>query len=268
MLQLLLFLLTIGSTLLVGGVWYSLSIVSILLAHEMGHYFMSRRYGVPTTLPYFIPFPLSPFGTFGAIIKMKGVVLDKKALFDIGVAGPLSGFIVAVPFIIIGIKLSTVQAVTASMSYMQLGDPLMFKLLQKLLIGEIPKGFDVVLHPMGYAGWVGLFVTALNLLPAGQLDGGHVIFALFGERSKWVSGACIVLLGIVAVLYNPGWLVLVILLLVFGVRHPEPIDMETELDGKRKVLAVIILLIFILSFTPVPFPEISVANPKPEAIQI
>ncbi len=268
MLHLLLFLATIASTILVGGVWYSLSIISILLAHEMGHYFMSRRYGVAATLPYFIPFPLSPFGTFGAIIKMKGAMMDKKALFDIGVAGPLSGFIVAVPFIVMGIKLSTVQAVTGNVSYMQLGDPLMFKLLQKLLIGEIPKGFDVVLHPVGYAGWVGLFVTALNLLPAGQLDGGHVIFALFGERSKWVSGACIVLLGVVALLYNPGWLVLVILLLIFGVRHPEPVDMDTELDGKRKVLALIMLVIFILSFTPVPFPEITVASPKQESIQI
>jgi membrane-associated protease RseP (regulator of RpoE activity) len=260
MIQILLFLLTIASTIFVGGFSYSFSIMSILLAHEMGHYFMSRRYGVPSTLPYFIPFPLSPFGTFGAIIKMRGIIINKKALFDIGVAGPLCGFIVAVPLIVIGMKLSTVQVVTGGSSFLQLGDPLLFKLLQKVLVGDIPRGFDLVLHPIGYAGWVGLFVTALNLLPVGQLDGGHVIYAVFGERCKWVFGACIVLMAVLAVFYNPGWLTLVILLLIFGMRHPEPFDMETELDGKRRMLAFVMLIIFVLSFTPSPFPALSLGS--------
>lgn len=258
MIKIILFLLTIASTFFVGGFSYSISIITILLAHEMGHYFMTRRYGIPATLPYFIPFPLSPFGTFGAIIKMKGIIINKKALFDIGVAGPLSGFIVAIPFVILGIKLSKVQLVTGKMAYLQLGDPLIFKILQKYLIGDIPQGYDLVLHPFAYAGWVGLFVTALNLLPVGQLDGGHVIYAVFGERSKWVFGASIALLAGLALFYNPGWLALVILLLIFGMRHPEPFDMETELDGKRKVIAFIILLIFIFSFTPSPFPGLNV----------
>jgi membrane-associated protease RseP (regulator of RpoE activity) len=258
MIQVVLFILTIVSTVLVGGLSYSIAIMAILLAHEMGHYVMSRRYGIPATLPYFIPFPLSPFGTFGAIIKMKGAMINKRALFDIGVAGPLSGFIIAIPFIVIGIRLSQVQPVPASMSYLQLGDPLLFKILQGILIGDIPQGHDLVLHPCAYAGWVGLFVTALNLLPVGQLDGGHVAYAVFGERSKWVFGASIVLLGVLAVFYNPGWLTLVIILLIFGMRHPHPVDMETELDTKRKILAFIILVIFILSFTPSPFPGLNI----------
>jgi membrane-associated protease RseP (regulator of RpoE activity) len=266
MIQVILFIATVVSTILVGGFSYSFAIISILLSHEMGHYFMSRRYGVPSTLPYFIPFPLSPFGTFGAIIKMRGVIINKKALFDIGVAGPLSGFIVAIPFIVMGIKFSTIKALTGDMPYIQLGDPLIFKILQKVLVGDVPKGFDLVLHPFGYAGWVGLFVTALNLLPVGQLDGGHVIYSVFGEKSKWIFGAVIVVLAALAIFYNPGWVALVILLLIFGRRHPEPFDMETELDGKRKLVAVLILIIFLLSFTPSPFPALNIG--KPGGIQI
>jgi len=264
--QTILFLLTIASTYFVGGPLYSLSVISILLAHEMGHYFMSRKYGIPVTLPYFLPFPFSPFGTFGAIIRMKGVFINKKVLFDIGVAGPLSGFVVAIPFIIIGINLSTIQSVTGNTSYFQLGDPLIFKIVQRSLIGDIPKGSDLVLHPFGYAGWVGLFVTALNLLPVGQLDGGHIVYAVCGEKSKWIFGATIAALGAFSIFYNPGWLMLVIILLIFGMRHPQTFDAETELDGKRKIIAFIILIIFLLSFTLTPFPSLNIS--KNEGIPI
>jgi membrane-associated protease RseP (regulator of RpoE activity) len=153
--------------------------------------------------------------------------------------------------------MSSIQLVTKEMVFFQLGDPLLFKILQKILIGDIPHGYDLVLHPLAYAGWVGLFVTALNLLPIGQLDGGHIIYAVFGERSKWIFAGSITLLAILTIFYNPGWLLLVILLLIFGMVHPEPFDMETELDGKRKLLALIMLLIFLLSFTPSPFPELN-----------
>jgi membrane-associated protease RseP (regulator of RpoE activity) len=238
---------------------YSASLMTILLSHEMGHYVMSRKYGVPATLPYFIPLPMPPFGTLGAIIRMKGIILNKKALFDIGVAGPLSGFAVSIPFIALGIKFSEIQRMAGSnLPFLQLGDPLLFKILQKMLIGDIPEGYDLVLHPLAYAGWVGLFVTALNLLPIGQLDGGHVIYAVFGDRSKWVFAASITVLAIFSIIYNPGWLLLVVLLLIFGMRHPRPFDTETGLDTRRKLLAILVLIIFLLSFTPAPFPEANI----------
>jgi membrane-associated protease RseP (regulator of RpoE activity) len=146
------------------------------------------------------------------------------------------------------------------MVYLRLGDPLLFKILQKILIGDIPEGYDLALHPLAYAGWVGLFVTALNLLPVGQLDGGHIVYAVFGHKSKWVFAVSIGLLAVLTIFYNPGWLLLVILLLIFGMRHPEPFDMDTELDTGRKLFALIILLVFLLSFTLSPFPGITMMN--------
>lgn len=256
--HIILFLLTIGSTLFFGGPQYSVAIMTILLSHEMGHYFMTRRYGIPSTLPFFIPFPMEPFGTFGAIIRMKGIIINKKALFDIGVAGPICGFVVALPFTIAGILMSSVQ-VPIGLGR-DLGEPLLFVLLQKVLIGDIPEGLELVLHPFAYAGWVGLFVTALNLLPFGQLDGGHVIYSIFGERSRWVFRICIVALAILAVFYSPTWLTLVVLLLLFGMRHPQPYDVETRLNTGRKSVACLVLIIFILSFVPAPFPEMKTSN--------
>jgi len=241
----------------VDGISYSASIMTILLAHEMGHYTMSRRYGVPATLPYFIPFPFSPFGTFGAIIKMKGIIINKKALFDIGVAGPLMSFILSVPCLFFGMRLSHVVPVSENMYDFRLGEPLLLKLIQRLTFGELPPNADVLLHPLGYAGWVGLFVTALNLLPVGQLDGGHVIYAVFGQKSRWAFAGSMLALILLALFYNPGWLALIILLLIFGMRHPQPFDSETPLDRPRKILACFMLLVFILSFTPAPFPGFS-----------
>jgi membrane-associated protease RseP (regulator of RpoE activity) len=241
----------------VEGISYSASIMTILLAHEMGHYTMSRRYGVPATLPYFIPFPFSPFGTFGAIIKMKGIIINKKALFDIGVAGPLMSFILSVPCLVFGMRFSRVVPIDQSLHDFRLGEPLLLKLIQRLTIGELPPNYDVMLHPLGYAGWVGLFVTALNLLPVGQLDGGHVVYAVFGQKSRWAFAGSILALVVLALFYNPGWIALIILLLIFGMRHPQPFDSETPLDRPRKVLACLMLVIFILSFTPAPFPGIS-----------
>jgi membrane-associated protease RseP (regulator of RpoE activity) len=267
-LHIILFLLTIGSTIFVGsqlfgftgGFLYSLAIMTILLAHEMGHYIMTRKYGIPSTLPFFIPFPMEPFGTFGAVIKMKGMIINKQVLFDVGAAGPLCGFIVALPFIIAGMLLSKVQVVIGGLNFDQLGKPLLLIILQNILVGEIPRGLNLAPHPFIYAGWVGLFVTALNLLPVGQLDGGHIVYSVFGNKSKMVSWITIVLLAALAIFYNPGWLTLVILLLIFGRRHPQPFDTETSLDNKRKVIACIVLAIFILSFIPAPFPEMNTAN--------
>ena len=184
--HIMLFVLTIGSTWLAHGVWYAVAIVSILLAHEMGHYLMCRKYKIPATLPYFLPFPfpaLNPFGTMGAVIKMEGRIPTRKALFDVGAAGPIAGLVLTIPALIIGLKLSTVIKVDQTPEFsIYLGESFLFSQLSKLIIGNLEQGYDVVLHPVAFAGWAGLFVTALNLLPIGQLDGGHILYALFGRK--------------------------------------------------------------------------------------
>jgi len=235
---------------------YSLAIMTILLSHEMGHYLTSRRYGVPSTLPYFIPFPYFPFGTFGAVIKMRGVIFDKRSLFDIGASGPLAGFILSFVCACIGIKLSAAVKMTAAASagLIQLGDPLLFKTLEWVIVGNLPSNYELVLHPVAYAAWVGLFVTALNLMPIGQLDGGHIAYAVLGRKSIWVYRVLLPLLVVLAIFYSTGWLVLTILLSVFGIHHPQPVDSVTPLDKRRRVLAVVMLFIFIFSFVPAPFP--------------
>ena len=255
-LNILLFALTVFSTYLIGGGWYSLSLISILLAHEMGHFVMSRRHGVPASLPYFLPVPIPPFGTFGAIIKMKGRMRSRKALFDIGVAGPLMGLFITLPAIVIGLLLSRpVLLAQTQDNFFHLGDSLLFVLVQKVVLGDLPEGYDLVLHPVAYAGWVGLFVTALNLLPVGQLDGGHITYALFGRKSKVIFSVTIMFWVGISFFFYVGWTLMIVLVLLFGFRHPPPLDDVTPLDLKRKILGGVVFSLFILSFTPVPFGQ-------------
>jgi membrane-associated protease RseP (regulator of RpoE activity) len=254
-----LFLLTVLSTFLIGGFIYSLAILSILVAHEMGHYLASRKYGVPSSLPYFIPFPLPPFGTLGAVIRTKGTIPHRKALFDIGSWGPLCGLALAVPAVVVGFLLSEVVDVAQlSEQTMALGNSPLFSLLQRIVLGDLPPGTDVVLHPIGYAGWVGLFITSLNLLPTGQLDGGHIIYALFGRHSKIIFRLTLVGITLISLIYNVGWLLLVIILFFIGYKHPPPLDDITPLDWRRKVVGVFAFVIFFTAFTAVPFPGLSV----------
>lgn len=207
-LPLLLFLLTVLTTLIAGssfsvsfdellkdplllakGIPFAFSLLSILLAHEMGHFITSRRYRVDVTLPYFIPAP-TLFGTLGAVIKMKSPIHKKTMLLDIGAAGPLAGITVAVPLVVLGLSQSQLISVSgAGESYLYFGDSLLFKLLSFLVIGKIPDGYDIMLSPVAFAGWVGFLVTALNLMPMGQLDGGHISYALFGRGHRIVSRA-------------------------------------------------------------------------------
>jgi len=254
--HLVLFILTVASTLVVGGPAYSFVIILILLGHEMGHYLVSRRYGIRATLPFFLPLPLPPFGTLGAVIRMEGTVSSRKALFDTGVAGPFTSLLLSIPAIFIGLKLSKVIPISQiKEGTLRLADPLLFHFIQRLVMGEVKEGYDILIHPIGYAGWVGLFVTALNLLPVGQLDGGHIAYALLGRRSRIIFLIAIAVMAFITVFYNPGWLLLVILFIIFGFRHPSPLDDLTPLDGKRKLLGGIAFLAFILSFTPAPFPQ-------------
>ena len=251
-----LFILTVASTLIVGGPAYSFAIILILLGHEMGHYFISRRYGIRATLPFFLPFPLPPFGTLGAVIRMESTVSSRKALFDTGMAGPLTSFCLSIPAIAIGLKLS--QLIPTSQvkgDVLRLADPLLFSFIQRLVLGAVSDKYEVMLHPIGFAGWVGLFVTALNLLPIGQLDGGHIVYGLFGRRSRTIYLIAIIAMSLITVFYNPGWFLLLILIILFGFRHPPPVDDVTPLDWRRKLLGGLIFLVFFLSFTPAPFPE-------------
>lgn len=250
--NLILFLLTIGSTCLVGGLWYCLAIMSILLTHEMGHYLMCHRYNVRVTLPFFIPLPFPPFGTMGAFIKMKSPIPTRRALFDIGVAGPLAGLVLTLPAIYIGVQQSEIVEISKlAGSAVFLGESLLFKWVSQLAIGPVPEGYDVTLHALAYAGWTGLFVTALNLMPIGQLDGGHVMYALFGSNSKKIFTVSLVGFG-VCTFFFPGWVLLFALLLFFGHKHPPPLDDLTPLDDRRKLIGAIVFIVFVTSFTPVP----------------
>ncbi len=253
-LQIILFVLTIISTYFVmQSLIYSIAIMGILLAHEMGHYVMCRRYRIPATLPYFIPMPFSPFGTWGAVIAMQQTIPDRRALFDVGAAGPIAGLFLAFPAIAIGLHFSTIiDPNTLGGSALSMGEPLVFQLIRYLVLGPLPPGMDVLIHPLAFAGWVGLFVTALNLLPVGQLDGGHIAYALLGQKSRYVFMAALLVFAISAIFY-PGWILMLLLLTFLFFKHPPPFNDVTPIDRKRKILGIVMFVVFIVSFTPVPF---------------
>lgn len=260
MIQLVLFVLTFVSTYMIGefmsphnGLVYAGPLMLILGCHEGAHYLMCRIHDVKATPPNFIPAPFPPFGTFGAVIMMKDNLPSRRAVFDIGIAGPLAGFVVAVPCVVLGLYFSeVVPAEQVSESSLRLGEPLLFKILSHLIYGELP-GKEVMLHPLGYAGWIGLLITALNLLPAGQLDGGHIAYAVFGPRVQWSFWPLIAgLIGMSLYYASPAYLLFLALLIFFARHHPPPTDNATPLDPYRKVLAVVPLVVLILCFTPVP----------------
>lgn len=261
-LNIVLFLLTCVSTFFIGysldgelssGFWYSGAIITILFAHEMGHYLMCVRYRIRATLPFFIPFPSLPFGTLGAVIRMDARMPNRRVLFDIGVAGPLAGLMVTIPAIYFGLQMSTIMTVSGSEGVFTLGDSLLFKALSNITIGPLPEGQDTLLHPLAYAGWAGLFVTALNLLPIGQLDGGHILYALLGDRGQKVFPVNMAMFALLCIVQYNGWILLVMMLLWFGYRHPPTQDDSEPLDFKRQTIAFLTFLIFALSFTPDPF---------------
>ena len=248
------------STYLVEGISFSLSLLFILISHEMGHYIACRIYRVDATLPYFIPTPpmIGPAGTFGAFIKIRSPMPSRKAVFDIGVAGPIAGFIALIPIAIIGVatmQVATPEQIAGGTGGLVFTDPLFMR--------AIALFFGIDLHfaygnPFYFAAWVGLLVTALNLIPSGQLDGGHAIFAVFGERVHyWTGRIAFVAMAIFSILgwiyFNSpsGFLFTVLLGIMMRIKHPTPWD-ETPLDGKRKLVAILTLLIFGLCFVPFP----------------
>ena len=243
------------------------TLMSILLAHELSHYFVARRYGSPVSLPYFIPMPFSFMGTMGAVIVQRAPMRNRKALFDIGVAGPLGGLIVAIPLLILGLTLSSVHAPPANVDVvLQEGNSLLYAGLKYLIFGKFlpSNGEDVWLHSVAFAAWAGLLVTMLNLIPVGQLDGGHISYALLGERRAQVLGAAAIAAMIAWGSWSwmngnqagSYWLMWGILNMILNPRHPPPLNDATRLDWRRIALGLGMLVIFILLFMPAPLQEI------------
>ncbi len=291
-----LFLLTVASTLFTGSlygpvaaeltsVWdlfrpanllqgwpFSATLLSILAAHEFGHYFMARYHRVAVTLPYFIPMPFG-FGTLGAFIQLKEPILDRRKLFDIGIAGPLAGLIIAIPLLFVGLSTSPVDVPPAGVLIQREGNSLLYFYAKLAVFGKaLPNpitGEDVFMNQVTFAAWIGLLVTALNLLPVGQLDGGHTVYALFGRSARYINIATLVVMALLAVagleplqaivpalaeFGFPGWFVwLGLILFVLGPYHPPALDDITELDANRRLLGYLVILIFVVTFVPVPW---------------
>jgi membrane-associated protease RseP (regulator of RpoE activity) len=307
--NILLFALTVLSTLFVGATWsdqvppgadelwllthlwigwpFALSLMTILTGHELGHYFAGRFYKVAVSLPYFLPMPVPPLGTMGAVIVMKGRTINRRQMLTVGAAGPLTGFVLAVPILLLGLSLSTVEPMSApapgALVFLE-GHSLLYLLLKFAVFGKIlpgsgaalafpaalnevaaalfgsfpiDQGFDVFIHPVALAGWAGLLVTALNLMPVGQLDGGHILYSLVGQRARVLTWPIIGLLVIMGLFLWPGWYLWAALLFLFGRSHPDPLDDVTRLDASRKLLAVVMLILFVLLFTPVPMQVVT-----------
>ncbi|HKY19956.1 MAG TPA: site-2 protease family protein [Vicinamibacterales bacterium] len=254
-LHLTLLVLTIASTTLVGGLWYSATILLILGAHELGHYLACRYYQVDASLPFFIPMPIVLTGTLGAFIKIREPIPTKRMLFDIGIAGPLAGFLFAVPALFIGVAMSQVVRVSAELEGFSLGEPLLFQAVTWVIWGTVPEGYVLNMHPTAFAAWFGLLATALNLFPVGQLDGGHISYAVLGRRSTTVTVASICA-AIGLSYFSTSWLVwtflLVAMTLVMGPHHPRTLDEDIPLDLPRIWLAVVALVILVLCFTSNP----------------
>jgi len=234
-----------------GTVFFSLPLMSILFVHEMGHYFISKKHNIKTSLPFFIPIPpIIPgfnIGTFGALISSSDPMPNKKALFDVGISGPLAGFIIAIPVTAIGIATSKIVPISDLFSgEVVLGSSFLFIILSNM-IHTIPEGFALNMNSTAFAGWVGLLITSINLLPAGQLDGGHIFRAFLGEKQKYAGWIA------VFIMIFTGWAFFaIIIVLIMGMMHPPPLNDDTELDMRRKLLFFIALAILILCFIPFP----------------
>lgn len=248
------------------GIWnglrYSLAVMGILLAHEMGHYLQARRYKVPATLPFFIPMPISPFGTMGAVILQGGGTADRKSMFDIAITGPLAGLVVTIPVLILGIQSSVYQ--TAAPGGTSFGDPLLVKWIAKAILGAPMPGEQLINTPLLFAGWVGVFITSLNLIPVGQLDGGHILYCLIGRRAHDVA-LMVIGFGIaVCVLIHPSYVLIIVLLLLMGVKHPPTRDDTVAIGPIRRKLGWLTLGFIFIGLTPRPITVDSREPPSAE----
>lgn len=239
-----------------GVLTFTLPLFAIIAVHEFGHYFAAKRRGVAASLPFFIP-SIPPFGTFGALISIRDPLPNKKTLLEVGVAGPLAGLLVAIPLGIVGLILTNSEAVLAPTNVGSEGlVAVQFPLLYEAFLYLVPIEGDYLMHPTAFAAWVGFLVTALNLLPMGQLDGGHIARALLGSKAKYLGYATVAVLAVVSIALFFGWIILVMLVLFLGVRHPPPLNDLTPLDIKRKSVGVFAFVILVLAFAPVPMTPI------------
>ena len=239
---------------LLSGVPFSFTLLSILLIHELGHYVASKFHRVKATLPYFIPAP-TILGTLGAVIKTRSPIPDRKSLIDIGVAGPIAGFVVSVIVFIVGLRLSEFGYFPQGQG-LYLGDSLIVRALVYLFKGSGPEGSELLLNPVAFAGWIGFFVTMLNLIPAGQLDGGHISYALFGRVHFYLARATVAVLVILSLINREAgiiWMFWAVLILIIGLDHAPPVNDITPLGAGRKVLGAIAVVILVLCFVPAPF---------------
>jgi membrane-associated protease RseP (regulator of RpoE activity) len=258
--------------LLVSGLQVSLTLLGILFAHEMGHYLVCRHYGISATVPYFLPFPVG-FGTLGAFIRIRSPIRDKRELFDVGVAGPLAGFVALLPFLFYGVAHSTVgrfvelgdaanaanvaNAANARAELLLPGRCLAIDLVNRLFHGPLLPGQTLNLHPVAFGAWFGLLATALNLLPLSQLDGGHILYATLGRWQRRLARPLWLGLAAAGFLW-PGWWLWCVIVLVLRLQHPPVANEDEPLDPGRKWIAALALLLLVLCFTPVPMREIVV----------
>jgi membrane-associated protease RseP (regulator of RpoE activity) len=244
------------------GLAYSASILSILLAHELGHFLMARRLGVTVSYPFFIPVP-TLIGTMGAFISMKEPPPNRRALLLIAIAGPLAGLVVTIPVLLIGLSLSEVYSTAAleamaqemNTEFFQEGNSLLYAAAKFVVFGRwLPGGGeDVLIHPVAWAGWVGLLVTALNLMPAGQLDGGHIYYALVGPRvARTTTQVVVVVLVVLGIFFWTGWLLWAVLISIFGQYRAPLLNELTPLDQRYRMLALLGVVVFFLVFIPAP----------------
>jgi membrane-associated protease RseP (regulator of RpoE activity) len=230
---------------------YTVVLLGILLGHELGHFLTCQHYKIDATLPYFIPAP-TLIGTMGAFIRIRSPITKKQQLFDIGIAGPLTSFVLSLPAIVLGLFLSKAVPHLPEEESLLFGDPLIFKFVGNIFFNGTPEGFDIVPHPIAFAGWVGILVTALNLFPVGQLDGGHVTYALLGKKSLKLAPYIIGIFVLMGVFFWIGWFVWALLIYFLGLKHPRILDEDTPLSPSRRLLSAMVLIIFIVSFTPEP----------------